>query len=402
MTSIRKISENIYYLGVSDYKYTKFENHIPIPTGMAYNTYLIADEKTALIDTVEASLCGQFLDNLSEVLKESGKSLDYVVVTHMEPDHSASLFRVLELYPNATIVFSKKAQAMFYQFFGDVKVNELIIDEGSILELGKHSLEFFSAPMVHWPEVMMCYEKYTKTLFSADAFGAFGGLHGNLFDSEVEFTDSIIEDYRRYYTNIVGKYGMQTNRAIDKALKYDIKTICPLHGYILQKEIGRFIELYRKWANYEPEVNGVLVIYASMYDNTKNAAMELAKMLKDRGVKKVEVKDVSAQDATYLVSDTFKYSDIVLASVTHNNNIYILMESYISAVVALAIQNKRFYFIENGTWAPASAKLMREKLAALKKCELSETVVSIKSALNNESREKLVELADEIANNINK
>jgi flavorubredoxin len=283
-----------------------------------------------------------------------------------------------------------------------VSVKELIVDEGFVLELGRHSLEFFSAPMVHWPEVMMCYEKHTKTLFSADAFGSFGALGGNLFDSEVEFTDSVIEDYRRYYTNIVGKYGMQTNKALEKALKYDIKTICPLHGYILQKEIGRFVELYKKWASYEAEVDGVLVIYASMYDNTKNAAMELATMLKDKGVKRVEVKDVSAQDATYLVSDTFKYTDIVLASVTHNNNIYILMESYISAIVALSIQNKRFYFIENGTWAPASAKLMREKLSPLKKCELSETVVSIKSALNDESRSKLVELADEIASNVNK
>lgn len=402
MKNFRQIEKHIFYVGASDYKSEKFENHIPIPGGMAYNSYLLVDEKTVLFDAVDASLSEQFLKNVEEVLLENKKGLDFVVVTHMEPDHSSALEKVLEKYPEATVVYNKKTQTMFSQYFDlSLEGRELIVSEGDKLKIGEHLLEFFMAPMVHWPEVMMCFEHSTGVLFTADAFGSFGSLSGNLFDREVVFDEVIISEYRRYYTNIVGKYGPQVLKAMEKASRFNIKKILPLHGYILEKEISRLLSLYSHWASYEPEEKGVLIIYASMYDHTKLVALSLAASLKEAGIQNVRAYDVSAQDASYLVSESFRYSDIVLASVTHNNNIYILMEEFLSALVAANLQNRSFYFIENGTWAPISAKLMREKISVLKNCKLSEKVLTIKSSFKSHNEEAYRILLDEIVVNNN-
>lgn len=401
MKNIRLVDKDIYFVGSSDYKAGKFENHIPIPKGMAYNSYLIIDEKTALFDAADAVVADVFLANVQEVLVEKQRDLDYLVVTHMEPDHSSALKKILEKYPSSKIIYNKKTQTMFNQYFDfPLEGREILISDGDSISLGEHNLEFFFTPMVHWPEVMMCFESSSKILFSADAFGSFGALGGNLFDNEIVFGENIVDEYRRYYSNIVGKYGPQVLKALDRACKYPISKICPLHGYVLSENIGKLVNLYTLWASYKPEQKGVLLVYASMYDHTKEAAVELASMLKDRGVKFVSLYDVSAQDATYLVSESFRFSDIVLASVTHNNNIYILMEDFLSALIAQNIQNRNFYFIENGTWAPVSAKLMKEKLQVLKNCFYSENVLTIKSALKDYNREMLGKLAEEILENV--
>lgn len=403
MKNIRLVDKDIYYVGASDYKAGKFENHIPIPRGMAYNSYLIIDEKTALFDASDAVVADAFLENVEEVLSGEKRDLDYLIVTHMEPDHSSSLKKILDKYPSSKVVYNKKTQTMFNQFF-DISLagREILVSDGDKISLGKHSLEFFFTPMVHWPEVMMCFESVSRILFSADAFGSFGALGGNLFDSEVLFADKIvIDEYRRYYTNIVGKYGPQVLKALERACKFPIAKICPLHGYVVTRNIGNLVNYYSFWASYTPEEKGVLVVYASMYDHTKTVALELASMLKDRGVNSVNVFDVSAQDATYLVSEAFRFSDIVLASVTHNNNIYILMEDFLSALIAQNIQNRNFYFIENGTWAPVSGKLMREKLQVLKNCSLSENVLTLKSSFKENNREMLNKIVEEIVEKVN-
>jgi flavorubredoxin len=403
MTRFRLVEKDIYYVGASDYKCGKFENHIPIPGGMAYNSYLLVDKKTVLFDTSDASVSDKFLENVEGLLVSLDRKLDYVVVTHMEPDHSSSLKRILEKYVDAKVVYNKKTQTMFKQFFGfTFEEREILVSEGDKLDTGEHVLEFFMAPMVHWPEVMMCYDHGTKSLFSADAFGAFGSLSGNLFDTEVDFNEIVVEDYRRYYSNIVGKYGPQVLKTLEKASKFEIETILPLNGFMLKKEIGKIIGLYSLWAAYKSEKKGVLIVYASMYDHTKSVALSLATELKERGIREIKVCDVSAQDATYLVSESFKYSDIVLASVTHNNNIYITMEEFLLSLISMNIQNRNFYFIENGTWAPVSAKLMKEKLSVLKNCTFSENVLTIKSSYKTEDKESFDILVDEIVTNVGK
>ena len=403
MTRFRLVEKDIYYVGESDFKCSKFENHIPIPGGMAYNSYLLVDEKTVLFDASDASVSDMFLENISGLLDSLNRKLDYVVVTHMEPDHSSSLKRVLEKYVDSKVVYNKKTQTMFKQFFGyTFEGREILVSEGEKLDTGEHVLEFFMAPMVHWPEVMMCYDHKTKSLFSADAFGAFGSLSGNLFDTEIEFDEKIIEDYRRYYANIVGKYGSQVLKTLEKASSFEIETILPLHGFVLKKEIGKMIGLYSLWAAYKSEKKGVLIVYASMYDHTKSVSLALATGLKERGIKDIKIYDVSAQDPTYLVSEAFKYSDIVLASVTHNNNIYITMEEFLLSLVSMNVQNRNFYFIENGTWAPVSAKLMKDKLSVLKNCTFSENTLTIRSAYKQENQGAFDILVDEIVTNVGK
>ena len=372
----------------------------PIPKGVSYNSYVLLDEKTVLFDTADESISRQYIENVVHAL--NGRPLDYMIVQHMEPDHCAMIDDMLRRYPEAKMVCSAKAVGMFAQFYGtDVAARALVVKEGDKLSTGEHTLHFVMAPMVHWPEVMVTYDEKDKILFSADAFGTFGALAGNIFNDEITFDTTWMNDARRYYTNIVGKYGVQVQALLKKAASLDIEMICPLHGPIWRKDLGLLLEKYQKWSTYEPEDKTVMIAYATMYGNTENAANVLAGMLADKGVKNIAMYDVSETDVSELVAESFRCSHLVLAAPTYNSGIQPKMEAYLSDIKALNLQNRTVAVIDNGTWAATAGKQMIGMLEGMKNMTILENTISIKSALAENQLGALEALADELAKQVN-
>lgn len=400
MHSTRKVTDDLIYVGGSDRRLSRFENLFPIPKGVSYNSYVLLDEKTVLFDTADESISRQYIENVVHAL--NGRPLDYMVVQHMEPDHCAMIDDMLRRYPEAKMVCSAKAVGMFAQFYGtDVAARALVVKEGDKLSTGEHTLHFVMAPMVHWPEVMVTYDEKDKILFSADAFGTFGALAGNIFNDEITFDTVWMNDARRYYTNIVGKYGVQVQALLKKAASLDIEMICPLHGPIWRKDLGLLLEKYQKWSTYEPEDKTVMIAYATMYGNTENAANVLAGMLADKGVKNIAMYDVSETDVSELVAESFRCSHLVLAAPTYNSGIQPKMEAYLSDIKALNLQNRTVAVIDNGTWAATAGKQMIGTLEGMKNMTILENTISIKSALAENQIGALEALADELAKQVN-
>ena len=399
MYNIRQISEDIIYLGCSDRRLALFESAYPIPSGISYNSYLIKDEKTALLDTVDKTCSAQFFENLEAGL--DGRDLDYLIIQHMEPDHCALIEDIAALYPKVKIVCTAKSVGLIKQFFNfDIDSHALVVKEGDTLNLGRHELAFAMAPMVHWPEVMVTYDKTDKALYSADAFGSFGAIDGNLFDIGINFDCEYLNEARRYYTNIVGKYGAQVQMLLKKASALDIKTIYPLHGLIIKENIAKFVEKYDKWSRYEAEENSVLIAYSSVYGGTENAANILAGMLADKGVNGIKMYDVSHTHYSYVLSDTFKYSHIVFATTTYNNGIFESMENLLHNIAAHNLQNRKIVLIQNGSWAPTCGSAMKTILEPLKGTEIIDESVCIKSALKEEQLADLECVSDKIIHSL--
>ena len=395
MYNVRKVTEDIVWVGASDRRLALFENIFPIPRGVSYNSYVLLDEKTVLLDTVDASVAGQFFENLEHVL--DGRKLDYLIVNHMEPDHCAMIGDLVRRYPEVQVVGNTKTFGMIKQFFGtDFAERAVTVKEGDTLATGAHTLHFVMAPMVHWPEVMVTYDEKDKVLFAADGFGTLGALNGNIFADEVDFDRDWLDDARRYYTNIVGKYGASVQALLKKASGLDIAVICPLHGPIWRENLGYILEKYQKWSTYEAEDQAVVILYATMYGNTASAADALAGRLAAKGVKKIAVYDVSNTHVSELISEIFRASHVVFAAPTYNGGIYPVMENLLADMKALAVQNKTVALMENGTWAPMTAKQMREKLAELKNVTILDAQITIKSAMAPEQEGQLEALADAI------
>ena len=394
--NIRYIQDDLVYLGASDRRIELFENVYPIPRGISYNSYLLLDEKTVLFDTVDRSVSGQFFENLEYAL--NGRKLDYFVINHMEPDHCSAISEVMVRYPEAMLIYSSTAGKIIQQFFGfDPAEHGYAVDEGMTMETGRHKLMFVMAPMVHWPEVMMTYDTTDKILFSADAFGTFGALDGNLFADEVNFETEWLADARRYYCNIVGKYGPQVQAVLAKAGTIDIQTICPLHGPIWRENLGWILDKYVKWSSYTPEdEQGVMVVYGSVYGGTENAANVVASRLSQGGVRNVRVYDVSKTHGSELIAEAFRCSHIVLASITYNMDIFTPMKNFVTDMAAHNVQGRKVALIENGSWSPVAASLMQDKLADMRDMTLIGKPVTIRSAANEESLAQLNALADEI------
>ncbi len=381
-----KITDTIKYIGVDDHNIDLFEGQYIVPNGISYNSYAIVDEKIAIMDTVDAAFTDVWLDNIKTAL--DGREPDYLVVHHMEPDHSASIKHFADCYPNAKIVSSLKAFTMMKSFFGtDFKDNQLVVGENDTLKLGEHTLTFLTAPMVHWPEVIVSYDSFDKVLFSADGFGKFGAL-----DTEEDWAC----EARRNYIGIVGKYGAQVQALLKKAANLDIKIICPLHGPVLTENLGYYINLYDIWSSYRPEAEGVLIAYTSVYGNTKKAAFLLADKLKEMGCPKVAVTDLARDDMAEAVEDAFKLSKLVLATTTYNADIFPYMREFINHLTERNYSNRTVAFIENGSWAPVATKVMRQMLEKCKNLEFAQTEVKILSALNEESEEAIANLAKEL------
>jgi len=400
MYCTRKVTDKITWIGGEDRRLALFENVYPIPSGVSYNSYFIDDEKTLVMDTVDRAVAGQFFENLEYVLH--GRELDYLVVNHMEPDHAATVEDLVRRYPNVTIVCNEKIETMLRQYFRfDTTGRVQIVAEGDVLSTGAMQFTFVMAPMVHWPEVMVSYEITNKILFSADAFGTFGSLNGAIFADQVDFNRDYMDEARRYYTNIVGKYGTQVRALLKKASGIEIDMICPLHGFVWRKNIGDFVAKYVKWASYEPEETGVVLAYGSIYGGTENAANILAAQLVDRGVK-VKMYDVSVTHPSYIISEAFRYSHLVLASATYNAGIFVNMENLVHDIANHNLQNRNIALIENGSWAPTSAGLMRKALGNLKGTNFISNPITIKSALKEGQIADLAALADAIADSMPK
>ena len=381
-----KISKTIKYIGVNDYSIDLFEGQYKVENGMAYNSYLILDEKTAVLDTVDAHFTEEWLEHLTANL--DSRQPDYLIIQHMEPDHSAGITAFIKAYPNAVIVSSAPAFPMMKQFFGtDFADHRIIIKDGDTLSLGKHTLNFLSAPMVHWPEVMMTYDCFDKVLFSADAFGKFGAL-----DTEEDWAC----EARRYYFGIVGKYGMQVQNLLKKASALDIRTICPLHGPVLSENLEHYLKLYQIWSSYEAETEGVFIAYTSVYGHTAEAAKLLEKKLLEQGCPKVAIADLAREDMAECVEDAFRYSKLVLATTTYNTGIFPFMKEFIGHLTEHNYQKRTVALIENGSWAPTAAKNMRTLLESCKDLTFSKNEAKIKSASNNESIAQLEALAEEL------
>ena len=383
MHCVKQVTQDMFWVGASDRRLALFENVYPIPRGVSYNAYVLMDEKTVLLDTVDRSVSEQFLENLAHVL--GGRKLDYVVVNHMEPDHCATLQEIARLYPEAKIVVNAKTVQMIKQFFTfDIDSRAHIVGEMDTLCTGRHTLAFVMAPMVHWPEAMVTYDTTDKVLYSADAFGTFGAINGNIFADEVNFETEYLEDARRYYTNIVGKYGTQVQALLRKAATIEIRMICPLHGPVWRKNIDWFVDKYVKWGTYTPEENAVMVAYASVYGNTENTANIIASKLADAGVRNVKVYDVSSTHPSVIVAEAFRVSHIVFASTTYNAGIFVNMENLLNDIVAHNLQNRTFALVENGTWAPTAGGLMREKLSKLRNCTILNDSLTLMSSLKED------------------
>ena len=381
-----KITDTIKYVGVNDHKVDLFEGQYPVANGMAYNSYVILDEKIAVMDTVDANFTHEWLDNLEQVL--DGRKPDYLIVQHMEPDHAANVANFLKVYPDTTVVANVKTFQMIYNFFGlTLEGQKLEVTNGGTLSLGNHQLTFVFAPMVHWPEVMVTYDSTDKVLFSADGFGKFGAL-----DVEEDWDD----EARRYFIGIVGKYGTQVQSLLKVAATLDIRIICPLHGSVLSEDLGHYIGLYDTWSSYTPEEEGIVIAYTSVYGHTKKAVDLLADKLRSKGCPKVVVYDLARDDMSLALSDAFRYSKLILATTTYNASIYPFMHDYISRLVEHNFQNRTVGLIENGSWAPLAAKVMREMMAKCKKINWLDTTVKILSAINQDNQDQLEAMADEL------
>ena len=399
MYSVRKVTEDVLLIGGSDRRLALFENVYPIPRGVSYNAYLVMDEKTVLLDTVDSAVGGRFFENLEQGLQ--GRKLDYVIVNHMEPDHSAALAEVLRRYPGARIVSNAKTLSMIGQFFsGDVSARFDAVKEGDALSTGRHTFTFFMAPMVHWPEVMVTYDAADQILFSADAFGTFGALNGNIFADEVNFEAEWLADARRYYTNIVGKYGAQVQALLKKVAGLDIRMVCPLHGPIWRKDIEWFVEKYRRWSAYTPEDRTAVIFCGSVYGNTENAAEILAARLADKGVRDVRLYDVSHTHVSELVAEAFRCSHLVFAAATYNGEIYTPMDNLLRDLKSHGLRNRTAALIENGTWASQAAKQMAALLEGMKDMTVLEGTVTVKSSVKEAQRQALETLADALAADI--
>ena len=398
MHNVREVTKDLYSIGGDDRKLELFENIHPIPEGVSYNSYLLLDEKTVLLDTVDSSIFDSFMENMREVL--DGRDLDYLVVNHMEPDHAGSIGMVLDCYPDVKVIGNKKTFDLMEQFGFQTNGNNIEVADGDTMSFGEHELMFISAPMVHWPETMATFDKTNGVLFSADAFGTFGTLDGRLFNDEVDFEEEYLVPARRYYTNIVGKYGPQVQNLLKKASDLDIKYICPLHGPVWRTDIDYFIDKYDKWSSYEPEEKGVLIVFGSMYGNTEAAAEDLARRLSEKGMTNISMYDASKTHVSYLVADAFKYSHIVLASATYNLRIFTPVQNFLQDIRGLNLRNRTVGIIENGSWAPTSGKLMREILDEMKDMEILEESLLIKSSMNEEDVPKMEALADSIVESL--
>ncbi len=396
MHCTRKITEDIVWVGSDSRRLALFEGVYKVPRGISYNSYLLIDKKTVLFDTVEQDVSPVFFANLEHELGERG--LDYIVVQHMEPDHSATLFEALRRYPEARVVCNAKTSAMIAQFFGE-SVDALIVKEGDSLDTGKHTLRFVFAPMVHWPEVMVTFDETTGTLFSADAFGTFGALNGAIFADEVDFDRDYLDEARRYYCNIVGKYGPQVQTLLKKASGLEIKMIAPLHGFVWRDNLGYYIEKYDRWSSYTPEVKGVLLAYSSIYGNTELAANILACRLREMGVS-LAMYDTSVTDHSHIVAEAFKYSHLVLAAPTYNGGVFSTMEYLLRDIASHNLQGRTVAFIDNGTWAAMATKQMKTILEPLKNTTFVDATVSVKSALGKGQDEEILALAKAIKESI--
>ncbi len=399
MYCVRNITEDLYWVGANDHRLALFENIHPIPRGVSYNSYLLLDEKTVLFDTVDWSACRQFLENVEHLL--NGRPLDYLVVNHMEPDHGASIEEILLRYPQAKIITTEKAVMLMHQFGFHIDGRTEEVKEGDTRTFGRHTVVFVAAPMVHWPEAMVTFDTTNGVLFSADAFGSFVALDGKMFNDEVNFDRDWIGEARRYYTNIVGKYGPHVQALLKKASTIQIRTICPLHGLVWRNDLGYLLGKYDKWSRYEPEEKGVMIVYASMYGNTESAAEVLASKLVEKGVTNVSVYDVSKTHVSYLISETFRLSHVVLASVTYNLGIYPVMLNYLEDMKALNVQNRTFAVMGNGSWACKSDVLMRQFLETqLRNVTVLDDSLTINSALDEVKQPEMDALADSLAADI--
>ncbi|WP_139904761.1 FprA family A-type flavoprotein [Clostridium thermarum] len=395
MYCVQEIAPKIFWVGGSDRRLELFENMFPLPNGVAYNSYLIMDEKTALIDTVDRSIGQIYLENIVHVL--GGRELDYLVVNHMEPDHCANIDEIVRRYPNVKLVGNQKTFQFMEQFYEmDMTKNYLEVKEGDELSLGSHTLRFYSAPMVHWPEVMVTYETTKGILFSADAFGSFGAHSGNIFADEVDEID--VAEARRYYSNIVGRYGTQVQALFKKVGGLEINMICALHGLIWRGEkISFILDLYDKWSRYEPEKKGVVLVYASMYGNTENAVHVLANKLAQRGIRDMHMYDVSKTHSSFIIADLWKYSHVVFASPTYNMHLYFVMDTLLKDISVLNLKNRKVSLIGNYSWASAALKSMKEQIEKMQGMELVGEPIDIRSALKPEGEQEIDKLADAIA-----
>jgi len=399
MYCVRKITDDLTWLGANDRRLALFESAYPIPEGISYDAYLLSDEKTVLLDTADKAVAPRFLENLAHAL--GGRPLDYLVVNHMEPDHTATLEDVLLRHPETKVVLNQKTLSMVKQFFDfDIDARAILVKEGDTLATGRHTLTFLMAPMVHWPEVMVTYDMTDKTLFSADAFGTFGALNGSLFADEVNFERDLLPSARRYYTNIVGKYGAQVMALLNKMSSLEIKTICPLHGPIWRENIVCFIEKYQKWATWQPEEKGVVIAYASVYGHTENAADIVATALSERGVRNIVMYDVSVTDPSYVLADCFRYSHLVFAAPTYNSGLFTTMDTLLRELSAHGLRERTVALIENGTWAPQSGKHTRAILDEMKDLTILENSVTFKSSVKAPEESELRALADTIADSM--
>lgn len=398
MHCTRKVSDDLIWVGADDRRLACFEGVYGVPDGVSYNAYVMLDEKTALFDTVDKAVADTFFENLAYAL--DGRALDYLVISHMEPDHAATIEALAIRYPETKIVCNEKIRTMLAQFFRyDMSDRLHLVKEGDSLSLGRHELSFVMAPMVHWPEVMMSYDKTDKILFSADAFGVFGALNGRLFADETDFMGECLDEARRYYTNIVGKYGPQVQSVLKKAAGLEINYVCPLHGFVWRSHFGDFLEKYLQWSSYTPEENSVMLAYASVYGHTENAANILAAKLVERGVK-VRMYDSSVTPASYILSDAFRCSHLVFAATTYNAGIFVTMENLLHDIANHNLQGRKIAFIENGSWAPVSGRLMRDILSPLKNTSFIGDNITVRSSLSSGQVADIEALADAIAADI--
>ena len=396
MYRVRKLKDDVFYIGASDRRLALFENIYPIPRGVSYNSYLIMDEKTVLLDTVDRSVTDQFFENLEHAL--GGRKLDYLIVNHMEPDHCHAIADVVRRYEGVQLVGNAKTLTMLGQFNDiDLSGRFTTVKEGDTLDTGRHKLVFCMAPMVHWPEAMVTYDAADKILFSADAFGTFGALGGNIYADEVRFETEWLDDARRYYTNIVGKYGPQVQALLKKASGLEIAMICPLHGPIWRENLGWFIDKYVKWSTYTPEEKAVVVAYASIYGGTENAADIVADRLADRGVRNIVVYDLSSTHPSVIVSEAFRCSHLVLLSASYNGGLFDPMQTVLHDLAAHNLQNRTVAIVENGTWAPTAGKEMERLISGMKNINLLDQRVTVRSTVKEEQREQLAALADRLA-----
>lgn len=395
MHCIQTLAPDIFWVGGSDRRLERFENMFPLPGGVSYNSYLILDEKTVVMDTVDTSISALYLENITHTL--NGRGLDYLVVNHMEPDHCAAIDELVRRYPEMKIVGNSKTFQLIEQFYDfNCQDNYYEVKEGDELNTGRHTLKFYFAPMVHWPEVMFAYEKTEKILFSADAFGSFVASSGNLFIDQTDFEALYLDEYRRYYANIVGKYGAQVQSALKKLAGTDIQMICPLHGPLWRRDLSVILDLYDRWSRYEPEKKGVLLVYASMYGNTENVVNRVAHRLSQLGVTDMRMYDVSKTHASFIIADAWKYSHIVLASPTYNMGLYYGMENLLREMAGLLLQNRKVSIIGNYSWACASVRVMKELVSGMKNMELVGEPFEIRSSMKPAQEPALEALTQEI------